>query len=201
MAPAKWWTNFACTLQSRPCKARRRLDVPGWDRPGQDLVEEERDEEHPLASARWAIERIEIRGLPAGVESRPPTSSGSPSIQAAKPGEASRLLSFIARANRSLAGKNDSRSMTPTFSNGALHAESGRQVEVAPPARSCRGCWRAGYARGWSGFGVDPMSASRPRGREPTRSRYASAWPRSRRAAGRRTSGDRERSPAPLPGV
>ena len=49
-------------------------------------------------SSRCAIERIERRGLPSGVWSRRATSSGSPSVQAAKPGEASRLLSVIASA-------------------------------------------------------------------------------------------------------
>ena len=44
------------------------------------------------ASLRCAIEMIEMRGLPSAVNSRRCTSSGSPLIQAAKPGEASRLL-------------------------------------------------------------------------------------------------------------
>ena len=56
------------------------------------------------ASSRWAIEKMAMRGLPSGVASRRPMSSGSPSIHAAKPGEASRLLSAIASSKRSLAG-------------------------------------------------------------------------------------------------
>ena len=56
-------------------------------------------------SSRWAIERIESRGFALrGVEAAAPTSSGSPSVQAAKPGEASRLLSVIASSSRSFAG-------------------------------------------------------------------------------------------------
>ena len=59
-----------------------------------------------------------IRGLPDGPYSICPISSASPSIQAAKPGAASRLFNCMARANRSLEGKKDSRSSTPTFATG-----------------------------------------------------------------------------------
>ena len=50
------------------------------------------------------MEKMETRGFPSGVYSKPAMSSGSPSSHASKPGEASRLFSDIESANRSLAG-------------------------------------------------------------------------------------------------
>ena len=64
-------------------------------------------------SLRCAIEMTAMRGLPSGVWSRLPMSSGSPSSHASKPGEARRLFRLMASSKRSLAGKNDSRSITP----------------------------------------------------------------------------------------
>jgi len=72
------------------------------------------------ASVRCAIDTMETRGLPSGVCSSASTSRGSPSIQAPKPGAASRLLSDIASAKRSLEGKNASRSSTPTRFTGGV---------------------------------------------------------------------------------
>ena len=96
------------------------------------------------ASFRCAIEMTLTRGLPAGVHSRRATSSGSPCVQAANPGEASRLLSAIASAKRSFGGKNASRSSTPSRSNGGfwIARMSAGDVEVAPVAstRSRGGC-------------------------------------------------------------
>ena len=93
-------------------------------------------------------------------------SSGSPSIHAAKPGDASRLLSAIASAKRSFAGKNVSRSITPTWSNGGVWICWISAAEVEAPsrrARRARGCSRRACARG---CGADRRrcraSASRP---------------------------------------
>jgi hypothetical protein len=47
-------------------------------------------------------------------------SSDSPSIQLAKLGDASRLFNDIASTKRSLAGKNDSKSITPIFVSGGV---------------------------------------------------------------------------------
>ena len=66
------------------------------------------------------MEMIESRGLPSGVYSRRCASSGSPFIQVAKPGEASRLLIAIASPRRSLGGKKVSRSKAPTLSKGGF---------------------------------------------------------------------------------
>ena len=46
-------------------------------------------------SERCAIERIATRGLPSSVHSNFEMSSGSPSIQEAKPGDASRLFKLM----------------------------------------------------------------------------------------------------------
>ena len=79
-------------------------------------------------------------------------SSGSPSSQAAKPGEASRLFSRIASSKRSFGGKNDSRSITPTcVERRRLDLlDQRRQVEVAARAarRASRSVATAGCARG-----------------------------------------------------
>ena len=58
------------------------------------------------------------RGCPSVVYSSRCTSSGSPCIQAAKPGEAITLLICIASAIRSRCGATVSRSMMPILSNG-----------------------------------------------------------------------------------
>ena len=55
-------------------------------------------------SDKCAIERIDTRGFPFSPYKRRPTSSGSPAVQAAKLGEAIKLLSCIANVKRSLAG-------------------------------------------------------------------------------------------------
>ncbi len=125
-------------------------------------------------SERWAMEMIESRGFPERVENRPATSSGSPSIQAANPGEASRLLSFIASANRSLAGENDSRSRTPTFWNGGDCT-----AWITPPMSKSsppRQAWSRMFesricSRLEIGSTSMPMSASRPETAEAIRSR------------------------------
>ena len=72
------------------------------------------------ASDRWAIEKIVARGLPSGVWRSAPTSSGSPSSQASKPGAARRLLSRVASSKRSFAGKKASRSSAPTLVIGGV---------------------------------------------------------------------------------
>ena len=66
------------------------------------------------------MEKIEIRGLPAGVWSIFAMSSGEPSSHVAKPGEARRLLNFSASVCRGFSGMNDSRSITPTLSNAGF---------------------------------------------------------------------------------
>ena len=50
------------------------------------------------------MEKMDTRGLPEGACRNAPTSSGAPSVQAEKPGEASRLFSATTSAKRSLAG-------------------------------------------------------------------------------------------------
>ena len=74
--------------------------------PGNDFVQQERDEEHPLGSSRWAIETIASRGLPSGVYSSRSMSSGSPSHPSR---EARRREQIVERASRgskrSLRGK------------------------------------------------------------------------------------------------
>ena len=83
----------------------RRLVVPDWARVHASVwFRSSETKNMRSASPRWAIEQIEIRGLPAGVQSMRPTSRASPSIQAPNPGDASRLLSPRASANRSLDG-------------------------------------------------------------------------------------------------
>ena len=72
------------------------------------------------ASARCAIETTATRGLPAGDQSRRPTSSGSPSSQASKPGAAATVLSRVASWKRSPAGSKFSRSRNPTRSIGGV---------------------------------------------------------------------------------
>ena len=80
-----------------------------------------------------------MRGLPSGVNSSRCASSGSPSIHAAKPGEASRLLIAIASSSRSFAGKNVSRSNAPTLSNGGFctAAISPAMSRLAPSRQAC----------------------------------------------------------------
>ena len=93
------------------------------------------------ASLRCAIETMATRGLPSGVCRSASTSRGSPSIQAPKPGAASRLLSDIARAKRSLDGKNASRSSTPTRFTGGVW------ICWMRPARSSSCPWRHAVSR------------------------------------------------------
>ena len=72
------------------------------------------------ASFRWAIEKIETRGLPSGVCNIELRFSASPSSQTSKPGAATRLLRRKANSNRSLRGKKDSRSRAPTRVMGGV---------------------------------------------------------------------------------
>ena len=56
------------------------------------------------ASERWAMEKMETRGLPCGVCRKDATSSGSPALHAEKLGEANRLLMAMTSLKRSFAG-------------------------------------------------------------------------------------------------
>src|SRR3989304_1045873 len=85
------------------------------------------------ASFKWAIEKMETLGFPAAVKNIRSMESGSLSSQAENPGAARRLLSFMAKANRSLEGKKDSRSKTP------MRATGGVWIAWMNPARS-RSC-------------------------------------------------------------
>ena len=66
------------------------------------------------------MEKMEMRGFPAGVCSIFAMSSGGPSSQVANPGEANKLLNFSASVCRDFSGMNDSRSITPTLSNAGF---------------------------------------------------------------------------------
>ena len=70
------------------------------------------------SSERWARYRIAARGLPSGVNSNDCGSSGAPSPQAAKAGEAISAFSFSASSVRSFGGKNASISKTPSLRSG-----------------------------------------------------------------------------------
>ena len=74
------------------------------------------------SSLRWAVVTIAHRGRPSGVRSIVSMSSGTPLIQAAKLGEASRPFSRIANAVRSFGGKNESSSNTPSLRIGGVSA-------------------------------------------------------------------------------
>ena len=99
------------------------------------------------ASARCAIEKIATRGLPSGgVEQRADVERLALRARRRSPGAASRLLSRIASAKRSLAGKNDSRSSTPTCGDGRpldLLDQRRRGRGRGPRATRSRGCSRA----------------------------------------------------------
>ena len=56
------------------------------------------------ASPRCAMLMTDTRGFPSGVNRKRPTSSGSPCVHAAKPGEASRLFRLMASSKRSFGG-------------------------------------------------------------------------------------------------
>ena len=79
-----------------------------------------------------------------------PTSSGTPSSQAAKDGDASNPFSFIASAIRSFSGKNESMSNTPSLRNGGFGTwptsvarsrsrPSRQKVEMMVEMRMCSG--------------------------------------------------------------
>ena len=80
-------------------------DVPPWVRihetacPARSVTKAIRCE-----SFRCAIDTTLTRGRPAGVQRSRPTSSGSPSSQASKPGAAATVLSRLASWKRSPAG-------------------------------------------------------------------------------------------------
>ena len=125
------------------------------------------------ASLRCAIEMIAIRGLPSASYSSDWTSSGSPSSQASKPGEASRLLIRSASSVRSFAGKKLSTSNTPTLSNG------GFCTERISAARSRLSPWRQAASSSADsrmcsrlriGSASMPSRPSSPATAEPTRS-------------------------------
>ncbi len=85
-----------------------------------------------------------------GVEQRARRRAARPPSRPAKPGDASRLLSRIASSKRSLAGKNDSRSSTPTRSNGGLwiRGSAPPRSRSRPSRQRGRAASRAGCARG-----------------------------------------------------
>ena len=90
-------------------------------------------------------------------------SSGSPSIQALEAGRGEQVVERIASAKRSLAGKNDSRSSTPTRFTGGVWIcwMSAGEVEVVGPAARRRRGWSAirMCSRLLIGIGVDAEEA------------------------------------------
>ena len=72
------------------------------------------------SSPRCAVVTIAARGLPSGVRSIAPMSSGAPLIHAANDGEASSPFSRMANAVRSFGGKKESRSSTPSLRIGGV---------------------------------------------------------------------------------
>ena len=130
-------------------------------------------------------------------------SSGSPFRQAAKPGDASRLLSVIARAEAILGGEEGLEVEDADALERRLLdlAGSAGQVEVcARRARRARGRWRAGCARG---CGADRRRCRAGRaGPRPTTA-PARAWRRRRsgapRAARRRSAAPRAGAPRRCP--
>ncbi len=83
----------------------RRLPVPGCARTQPSTSFSSIDTKNMRsASDRWAMEKIDTRALPSGVNSIRPMSSGSPSSQVWNPGAASRLLMRMASSKRSFSG-------------------------------------------------------------------------------------------------
>ena len=108
--------------------------VPDWERiHPRSWVRRSETKNIRSVSLKWAMEKMDTRGFPSAVKNIVSMSSGSPSSHAENPGAARRLLSFMARAKRSLEGKKDSRSKTPT------RAKGGAWIAWMNPARS-RSC-------------------------------------------------------------
>ena len=183
----------------------RRLDVPGWVRAQpRTWLSSSETKNIRSGSPRWAIERIEILGLPSGAWSIASTSSGSPWTHASNPGEASRLFIRMARAKRSLAGKNDSRSITPTCWKGGCWIR-GMSAAMSRSSPAFQASARILEIRMCSGLCIGSASMpSRPR-RLPAvvATRSLSASPSSRIASGGAANDLRIEtgSPAWLPGV
>ena len=131
-------------------------------------------------------------------------SSGSPWSHVSKPGAASRLFSRMASAKRSLAGKNDSRSITPTRLNGGFWISAisaGRSRSLPAFQALARMVEIRMCSRLWTGSASTPSSPRRLVAVVPTRSPSASAS--SRIAWGGAANDLRIEigSPAWLPGV
>ncbi len=185
--------------RSRPCRGSRAgCGARLRPHPGHDLV-------RAGASRRTSARRRRdgrSRGSTAAAgrrraRSMRPMSSGSPFIQAAKPGEASRLFSLIASAEAILRREErlevddaDACRTAASGSRGSASPGRGRALR----ARRGRGGSRAGCARG-SGSGRRRCRAGRAGPRRPTRMRSRSASSSSserRRRRGERAQ-DRER--------
>ena len=183
----------------------RRLVVPDWART-HPSVSFSRSETKNIRSAsdRWAIEKIAARGLPAAVWRSAPTSSGSPSSQASKPGAARRLLSRVASSKRSFGGKKASRSSAPTLATGGVwicwmspgRSRSRPSRHAASKSRASRMCSRL-----WSGSASIPRRPSRLVAVVAIRSRKSSASSRTAAAGAANDLTIDTGSPAVLPGV
>ena len=180
-------------------------EVPPWDRihdtaaPASSVTNAIR-----WASARCAIDTTATRGLPSGVHSSRPTSSGSPSSQASKPGAAATVLSRLARANRSPAGKKFSRSRKPTRSIGG----AGIARTSVPKSTFCPLFHKASTiverstcSRLVPGSASMPTSARIPETSDSIRSRRASGSSRMATAGASRLPSMASGRPARLPGV
>ena len=140
-----------------------------------------------------------MRGLPSGVNSRRCASSGSPRVQVAKRGEASRLLIASASSMRSFAGKNVSRSSAPSLSMGGFCTLATSEARsTARPARQAlssrfdsRMCSRL-----CSGSASRPSSVSSPDTTEPMRSASAPLSAISSSGGGGQRLQDRQRQAA-----
>ncbi len=150
------------------------------------------------------MERIDTRGCPRSVHSSRATSSGSPCVHGAKPGDAIRLLSSMARSKRSAAGKNASRSSTPTRSKpgcwiawiSSVSSSDRPSLQASAMMRDSRMCSRLR-----TGSASTPSSDSRPDTVPSTRSRSASSSPRSAAAGASSLRSTAIGVPAVLPGV
>ena len=156
------------------------------------------------ASLRCAMEMIEMRGLPSGVNSSRCASSGSPCIHVAKPGEAMRLLICIASLRRSFAGKKVSRSKAPNLSKAGFCTAWMRPVMSSDsPARHAPSRMLASRmcSREPMGSASMPSRLSRPETTDPMRSRSAPASANNSGEGGENDRSTDNGSPVSAPGV
>ena len=145
-----------------------------------------------------------MRGRPSGAVNSRLISSGSPSSQAANVGDASRWLQRIARSRRRGAGRNDSRSNTPTVSNGGFwisRIKAGRS-RPRPWVHACSRIFASRIGSGLrSGSASRPSSATNPATVPSIRSANASRSDSSSGGGGANERSSRSGRPAVDPGV